>query len=492
VGESFLNRRIIVDCALVMALALTSTVAGAQQTQPNVLLLIADDVGVEQFAPFGIGSNPASTPTLDALAARGMRFSRVWSQAMCSPTRATLLSGRYGFRTGVGSGTSGPGVSGPYPGEEPVVREQALHEVHERLEDALPYINVYNADQSAPRQAFGLGADEVALPAQLRTAPIAYSTAAIGKWHLGSLSNGWLEHPGRLGFDFFSVLMLNEPESYFAWRENVNGVLEERHTYTPERKIDDALNWISSQGDQPWFLWLAFNLVHFPHHIPDVEHLDTAGVDPADPHAALDVMLAKLDQEIGRLLAGIGEDALENTIVVFVGDNGTTGLATDLPFHRDRAKFTLYEGGLRVPLIIAGPGIPENRASRGLVNTTDIYTTITDLAGAPRPEGTTLDSISLAPYFEDPDRPSLREWLYADAFFSPQGVRSGGYAVRDERYKLMRLREQTELFDVEADIGETTNLLADGISEAEQAKIDSLQRIADTLHDSGAHRTEID
>jgi arylsulfatase A-like enzyme len=484
VPEDELTIRIWISSAvLVFSLCLTVHNALSQDRQPNILLLIADDVGVEQFAPFGIGSKPASTPNLDALAARGMRFSRVWSQAMCSPTRATLLSGRYGFRTGVGSGSGGPGVTGPYP-DTPQVRAGALTEVDERLIDAIPYITVYSATPDQPRVAYGLQADELTLPAQLRTAPKAYSTAVFGKWHLGALHNGWLEHPGRTGFDHVSVLMRNEPESYFAWWENVNGELEERHGYTPTQKVDDALAWIDGQGGQPWFLWLAFNLVHFPHHVPDVEGLDTAGVDPADPHAALDVMLARLDEEIGRLLAGMNAATRENTIVIFVGDNGTTGLATDPPFHRERAKFTIYEGGLRVPLIMAGPGIPENQASSALVNTTDLYATIVDLAGAQRPQGRPMDSVSLTPYFEDPARPSLRDWLYADAFFTEQGVDNGGYAVRDDRHKLVRLREQIELYDVEADIGETTNLLADGISARERNILNSLQRIADTLHNA--------
>ena len=464
------------------ALLLCSVAALAQESPPNILLLIGDDVGVEQFAPFGIGSSPASTPNLDALAARGMRFSRVWSQAMCSPTRASIIAGRYGFRTGVGSGARGEGIDGPYP-DAPAVPSAALTEIDEDLSrDVMPYLARYVADRNLPTVADGLPPDEPTLPAQLKTAPIAYSTSVFGKWHLGSLKNGWLEHPARTGFDHVSVLMKNEPESYFAWWENVNGELEERNGYTPTRKIDDALEWIGSQDDQPWFLWLAFNLAHFPQHIPEVEHLDTAGVDPADSRAALDVMIARLDQNIGRLLAGMDAETRENTIVIFVGDNGTTGVSIDPPFHRERAKFTIYEGGLRVPLIIAGPGIPENRASDALVNTTDIYATILDLAGAERPRSHTLDSVSLLPYFDNPDRPSLRDWVYADAFETGQGIANGLYTVRDDRYKLVRARASTELYDVEADIGETNNLLADGISHAERATVDRLQNIADALH----------
>jgi len=335
----------------------------------------------------------------------------------------------------------------------------------------------------SPAIGSGLPLDELALPAQLKLAATPYSTLAIGKWHLGSNANGWLEHPRNVGFDQYSVLMRNEPESYFAWWENVDGMLERRSGYTPRYKVDDAINWIGQQAERPWFLWLAFNLAHFPQHVPSADHLDTDGIEPKDSPAALDAMIARLDQEIGRLLAGIDDETLDNTIVVFVGDNGTTGLSVDAPFHRERAKFTLYEGGLRVPLIIAGPGVPEGQPSSALVNTTDIYSTLLEMAGAPIPDDRPIDGVSMLPYFENPSSASLREWLYADMFYTNQGVRSGGYTVRDARFKLLRIREHTELYDVAADISETTNLLADGISPAEQEVADRLQHIADTLHE---------
>ncbi len=470
---------------LVVSALVASASLLSQERAPNILLIIGDDIGVEQVSAFGIGPEPARTPNLDALAARGMRFSRVWAQPMCSPTRATLLAGRYGFRTGVGSGVGGPGMTGPYP-DDPVPGPAALTEVNEVLEtDVTPYIGVYNGDPGNPRISVGLRLDEAALPAQLKLSRAAeYSTAAIGKWHLADLDGGWLEHPGRIGFDHFSVLMRNEPESYFAWWENVNGTLEERHGYTPARKIDDALAWIGEQREQPWFLWLAFNLPHFPQHIPEVPGLDTSGLSPSDPHAALDAMIARMDYEIGRLLDGIGNEALENTIVAFVGDNGTTGKSIDPPFHPERAKFMIYEGGLRVPLIIAGPGIPEGAATDALVNTTDIYSTLLDLADAPIPHDRTLDAESLVPYFDDPSRPPLRTWIYAEHFMTNQGIALGGHTIRDDRYKLVRIRERTELYDLDADPSESRNLLGDGISDGEQRVLDRLQETVTALHDS--------
>ncbi len=478
--------KLLLTSTLFVSAIFASAALLAQGRAPNILLIIGDDIGVEQVSAFGIGPEPARTPNLDALAARGMRFPRVWAQPMCSPTRATLLAGRYGFRTGVGSGVRGSGVTGPYPPGDPVPGAAALTEVDEVLEtDVVPLIAVYNGDTDNPRTSRGLRLDESALPAQLKLSRTAeYSTAAFGKWHLADLDNGWLEHPGQIGFDRYSVLMLNEPESYFAWWENVDGTLEERHGYTPARKIDDALAWIGEQRDQPWFLWLALNLPHYPQHVPELPGLDTSGISPSDPHAALDAMIARMDYEIGRLLEGIGDEALADTVIAFVGDNGTTGNSIDPPFHPDRAKFTIYEGGLRVPLIIAGPGIPEGAATDALVSTTDIYSTLLDLADAPIPDDRTLDSVSLVPYFDDPSRPPLRTWIYAEHFMTNQGVALGGHTIRDDRYKLVRIRERTELFDLDEDPSESLNLLEDGISGEEQRVLNRLQETVTALHDS--------
>ena len=451
-------------------------------TAPNILVLVADDAGVEQFASFNIGTAPAPTPNLDALAARGMQFSTVWAQPLCSPTRATLLTGRYAFRTGVGWATLGAGVDAEYP-EAPEPFADALPEI---LEDLSTVRGISNEVRpvDAPPASYGLRRDEIALPQLLRETAD-YATAAIGKWHLGDSRNGWLEHPGNAGFEHYSVNMRNQPESFFSWWENVNGALEHRTGYTPQRKVDDAIAWLQDRDDRPWFLWMAFNLPHYPQHLPEVNGIETPGDAAADQRATLDAMIARLDQEIGRLLAAIDEDVLENTIVVFVGDNGTTGKSVDPPFHPDRAKFTLYEGGVRVPLIFAGPSIPAGASSGVLVNTTDVFATIAELAGASLPADRMLDSVSLVPYFANPARDSIRTYQFAESFHSEYGAITGSYAVGDGEFKLISKRAGLELYDLGADLSESRNLLADGISASEQAAVEKLEEIAETLRRSG-------
>ncbi|MFL2840226.1 MAG: sulfatase-like hydrolase/transferase [Pseudohongiellaceae bacterium] len=459
---------------------------------PNVLILIADDLGVEQLASFGIGTQPANTPNLDMLAQQGMSFSNVWSQPICSPTRATLLTGRYGFRTGIGMATQ-ERFGGEYPEFERADNDEPDMSIFgnmpnkpvEVYEDLGPVFQTFrsyyvNNDGSLGGPPFpssyGLKLNELGLPAVLKSSISKYATAAIGKWHLADTRNGWLQHPSNIGFEYYSINMLNQPESFFGWFENVNGVIEEHTGYTPEKKVDNAINWLNGQNDNnPWFLWLAFNLPHYPHHIPEVEGLDTSGIDPEDPRSTLDVMTARLDQEIGRLLEAIDEEELENTIVIVIGDNGTTGEANDPPFHPDRGKFTLYEGGIRVPLIITGPGIPVGEQSSVMVNSTDLFATLIELTGSEFPEGLVHDSISLTPYFDYPSADSIREYMYADAFYEGSGIEEGAFAIRDDSYKLIRWHDHQELYDLNIDPYENSNLLLDGESEEEILIIKALE-----------------
>jgi len=486
--NSNLNVRCAVNLFLAAFIFLGSSeaVLGQQPAatlSPNFIVIIADDVGVEQFKSYGIGSDPAHTPTLDELAREGISFSHVWSNPLCSPSRGTLLSGRYAFRTGLGfpprpSPSQGGGLALPDPESVPgyVAEFREPPGVNEFFSQF--YIN----DDRPNPGSVGLPLSEIPIASLLAESDKQYSTAAIGKWHIARGDNGWLDHPELAGFEHYSVLMGNAPESYFSWRENVNGVLEARTGYTPERKIDDTLEWISAQdGESPWFMWLALNLPHYPHHVPPVAGLDVSGVQPDQPHAALDVMIARMDYEIGRLLAGIAPEVLENTIILFIADNGTTGEAIDPPFHPDKGKFTLYEGGIRVPLIISGLGIPHNFISDALVSITDIYATIAALAGVPLPQDRILDSVSLTPYFSNPQLPSLRSYNYSDVFFSDRGIEEGAFAFRDQRYKLIRWHDRQELYDLLEDPYESNDLLADGISEKEMAIVNELSAKVDNL-----------
>lgn len=498
----------LLGCAAALALLPLSAVLAQTTptaTPPNVLLIIGDDMGVETLASFGVGAHPPTTPNLDKLANEGVSFNNFWSQPVCSPTRATLLTGRYGFRTGVGQPTGDAQYMGPEP---PVPAKPADAPAEGRRPGDPPRAGQQRrgpgqgAGAGGPRARRlppggpGLPLSEYALPKAFAAHPeLGYSTAAIGKWHLADRNNGWQRHPNLVGFDYFSGLIRGFPESYFAWLKVVNGKFEGKTGYTPDDKVADAIKWLGGQAGHPWFLWFAFNLPHTPLHRPP-ERLwvtDHAALSPKtdpddNPRPYFAAMIEAMDTEIGRLLAALPPAERANTYVIFMGDNGSTRQTVSAPFPPNHAKGTVYEGGVNVPLIITGPGVAHDRTSDALANSTDLFATILDMAGIDVkktvPKNVTLDSVSIFPALSAPDAPSRRTWIYADNFRPSEGIEHGRYAIRGERYKLVVSNGQEELFDVTKDRAEQHNLLAGTLTAEQQHAHDTLRTEVDALHAS--------
>ena len=484
------------SCLIVIAsIGLSSAPAWSQvpataTEQPNILLIIADDMGIETLASYGVGESTANTPTLDRLAERGLRFNNFWSQPICSPTRATMLTGRYGFRTGVTRPTGDSEYMGFMP-EPPPKPEGTPAECCGLGRDG-PAGRPRRRGVGGP----GLGRQEITLPRLLTEASSgAYATAAIGKWHLADTNNGWEQHPNHVGFDHFAGLMRGFPEGYYAWTKVVNGEFSDQSGYGPSAKVDDALQWIEARQDRPWFVWLALNTPHTPLHRPPLDlisdsHTDLdPNINPMEnPLPYFHAMIEAMDSEIGRLLEGIDPATLANTYVIFMGDNGTAGQVVTEPFRRGRAKGSVYEGGIRVPLIVSGPGVIGGAVTGALVNSTDMFATILELGGTEvaeaLPEGLIHDSVSFFPYLSAPDRPSLREWIYADEMTPAEGLQGGDFAIRDERFKLVRRSGDDELYDLVADPFERNNLLAGTQTEEARARYMSLASRLEVLHAS--------
>ena len=442
---------------------------------PNILLIIGDDMGVETVASYGVGENPPMTTHIDDLAGNGVRFTNFWAQPVCSPTRATIMTGRYGFRTGIG---------------RPVTNRGPLPEAPQIPDWALPYVNTetgggmgMGADdlQSLPRH--GLGVDEYTLTHAFdANGHLGYSTAAIGKWHLADADNGWQDHATRIGFDYFTGGLTGGPESYFAWTEVVDGEVTGATGYAPTDKVDDAIAWIGTRDDRPWFMWMGFNLPHTPLHTPpdDARHGNSSSQYGA--------MIEAMDTQIGRLLASIAPDVLENTYVLFLGDNGTQSGNVTAPFQNGRAKGTVYQGGVNVPFIVSGPGVPRGAVSEALVNSTDLFVTIMEMAGIDPaetiPADVTHDSVSFLETLSDPSA-APREWVYVDEFFGGfEGIETADYAMRDKRYKLLRFNGVEEFYDLLADPYEHENLLAGALSAEERAAYGKLQAEIEKLRSS--------
>ena len=405
-----------------------ATSAELRVRTPNILLIIADDYGVDVSGQYtDLGADAFPTPHLDALARRGVVFENAWSNPTCSPTRATILTGRYGFRTGVGFG----------------VNEFTTN-------DGLLDVNA-----------------EVTLPKAFKAAGTQYALANIGKWHV---SRG-VDDPNLAGWDHYAGNLYAGLDDYWSWEKVTNGVETQSTTYATTDSVNDSVAWIADQeaNGRPWLLWLALNAPHAPFHLPP-SHLHgfddlpgTPGDIAANTRAYYKAMVQAMDTEIGRLLSGLD---LSNTYVVFVGDNGTPGNVVAEPFDSARSKFTVYQGGVHVPLIVAGPDVSRRRSER-LVNTSDIYSTLLELAGIAVndvvPSGVTLDSVSFASdLFGTATR---RGWSYTEQFATGGQVGlpfdvSLAQVIRDERYKLIaHTSGDEELFDLDGDPLENDNLL---------------------------------
>lgn len=393
----------------------------------NLVLVVADDFGVDLVGAYGEGSAPPCTENLDAFAAQGLLFRNAWANPSCAPTRASFMTGRYGFRTGIGT-----------PGQNN---------------------NLSLAETTIPE----------ALPG--------YSSSCIGKWHLAS-GPGRRDHPNDSGFGHFAGSISGGVNDYFNWQKTVDGNNVNSTTYATVDNVDDAIVAMATMPE-PWFLVLSFNAPHSPYHVPPVELCASSCTQwcesVTDQSSNLDLgkaMVEAMDAEFGRFVTAL--DAMApHAYTVFVGDNGTTRSMTEPPFNRNRAKGSVYEGGVNVPFIVRGPGVVRGE-SQGLVSVVDLFATFTELGGATAPTG--VDSVSLVPYFRNPDA-AVRELVYSETF-EPNGP--GPYTrhdrtVRNARYKLIRrLGAADEFYDLALDPFETTNLLP-SLTPAEQVAFDQLE-----------------
>lgn len=428
-------------------LPLLVALAPAAFCHDNVLLLLLDDVGVDMVGAYGEGPSPARTPVIDGLAQDGVLFRNVWSNPCCSPTRATILTGRYSFRTGVGFVVS-------KKGHDLQLQELTLPEVFD---------------------------------------PLVHEQAGFGKWHLTNELDGEHHiHPNQSGFDHWvgNYQNLLQPQTYFEWVLATNGVLVLAEEYATTVTVDAFLEWHAQQGG-PWFAYVAFHAPHRPYHRPPAD-LHTEILPHVDPRLAprphYRAALEAVDTEIGRLLAGLGPD-LAHTNVIVLGDNGTPEEVSVPPFEPDHAKLTPYEGGINVPLVVSGPAVVQpGRQCQALVNTTDLFTTAIELSGhepdSVLPPDLVHDSVSIVPYLTDPTCAHLRDWVYAE-LWKPNGPAKNNVdqrMLRDDRYKIIRRgldsSEWTfELYDLDEDPFEEHDLFHEpgGPTDEDLVRFDALR-----------------
>ena len=376
---------------------------GITSDKPNILLIIADDMGLDATPGYDIGIEKPEMPNLEKMINEGIKFNNLWSYPSCTPTRSSIITGKYGFRTGV-----------------------------TQVGDIL-------------------------------------STSELSLQRYLDNNNSQYSH--------------GTAQSYNRWSLTENEVSSTTTEYATSKFTDLAIEWIEGQ-DNPWFLWLAYNAPHTPFHLPPSElhnrenlQDDQASID-ANPLPYYLAMIEAMDTEIGRLLNSMAVQERENTIIIFIGDNGTSGQVVQ-EYNNRRAKGSVYQGGVNVPMIISGAGVSRRGTEDALINTTDLFSTIADIAGVANSD--INDSKSFKPLLTNEISP-IRDVVYTET-----GSNTGGLdiTIRNATHKYILFEDGTEaLYNLEANPLENPNLLNTNqlpLSESDQEVLNFLLEQLDEI-----------
>lgn len=406
-----------------------SPAAAATAPPPNVVLILCDDLGYGDLGCYG--RTDIRTPALDRMAREGLRFTDfAVASALCTPSRAALLTGCYPGRVGLATGVLRPEVT------------------------------------------TGLHPDEVTLAEMFRGA--GYATGLIGKWHLGF--RGAMRPLGQ-GFDHYYGVLHNLDPPETAIFEPLGGTPVVRGDTVDHRPAEpaqitqlytaEALRFVDEHAARPFFLMISHQMPHLPFDASPAFR----GQSPAGLYGDV---VEELDWSVGQLLDRLRAGPLAaRTLVLFTSDNGperrTPGSAGPLR----GSKHTVYEGGLRVPLIAWWPGtVPAGRTCDEFATAMDLWPTLARLVGQSPPPDRRLDGLDIGPLLRgEPGARSPHGPVYFRYGYRERSLE----AVRDGRWKL-HLADPPELYDLTADVGETRNLAA-----AEPATVERLRRVADEL-----------
>jgi len=430
---------------------------GRPPARPNVVLIDVDDLGWADVGCFG--SRYYETPNIDRLAREGLRFVEAYAAcAVCSPTRAAIMTGRYPARVGV--------TDWIHAGFQ-------LHEFGERIPEDKQYHEEYIGGPDrpllCPRNPLWMSLDEITIAEALKTA--GYTTCHIGKWHLGF--DDW--YPEKQGFDInIGGCDKGQPPTYFDPYDSARYGAGNIPTLTPrqpgeyltDREADEACRFIEAHRDGPFFLHLAHYAVHTPLEArPDLlEKYEAKPSTTGQRNPVYAAMVESVDQSVGRVVATLDRLGLaERTLVIFTSDNGGLDPSSTDNAPLRSGKGYPYEGGIRVPQIMRWQGhVPAGAETQAPVSSVDFFPTICEAAGVALPDDRPIDGVSLVALWR-PEGAIERDALFWH-FPHYRGSDVVPYSiVRAGRWKLIKRYEGPtfELFDLAADLGETTDLAAE-------------------------------
>ena len=389
---------------------------------PNILFIIADDLGKDAINNFSEGIIKPNTTNIDVIRNNGISFSNFWSNPTCTPTRASIITGKYGYRTGLKS-----------VGDELSISETTLQE----------YINTQTNNK--------------------------YASAIVGKWHLSG--NNTTINPEKFGIDYYAGLIRGAVDDYYQWQLSEDGSISQNTEYITEVFTDLSIDWINQQS-KPWFMWLAYNAPHTPFHVPPSNMHSQGNLPPytnrLDPVPYYIAAIEAMDFQIGRLLENISEDERNNTIMIFIGDNGTPNQVAQSPYSSSTVKNTLYQGGINVPMFISGNSISRSGTDNNLITSTDLFATIAEITGISTNE--IHDSKSFKSLFTESK--NIREYQYSELVNGADDE----WTISNGTYKLIANSVgKEEMYNLVNDPYENSNLLNGTLSIIEQNKKSELE-----------------
>jgi arylsulfatase A-like enzyme len=419
--------------AAVYCVWIGTSAQAAEPARPNFVFILMDDMGWRDLGCFG--STFFETPHIDRLAAAGMKITNAYAACpVCSPTRASIMTGRYPPRYN---------VTDWLPGRKDMPSQKLLR----------------------PQIAQQLALDEITIARALK--PAGYVSASIGKWHLG----GPDYLPDKHGFDVNvgGTQTGSPPGGYFKFKTPTMTARDENE-YLTDRLTDEALGFIEKNKDRPFFLYLPHYTVHIPLQAKkDLIAKYEAKAKPGQPqhNPVYAAMIETLDDNVGRLTKKLDELKIaDRTVVFFFSDNGGlsvkegafTPATSNAPLRA--GKGYLYEGGIREPCIVKWPGVikPGSICDTPVISV-DFFPTIMEMAGAKPPADKPIDGVSLTPLLKQAGELKPRELYWHYPHYSNQGGRPSG-AVRAGDWKLIEFYEdgKRELYNLNDDIGEQTDL----------------------------------
>jgi arylsulfatase A-like enzyme len=420
---------------------------GSTDKKPNIVFILVDDLGWIDTGCYG--SKYYETPNIDKLAADGMRFTDAYAAcAVCSPTRAAVMTGRYPARLGVTDWIRSRFQGGKIP---------------ENKKNPTEYVGGKNKKLLCPPNALWMELEEITIAEALK--PAGYTSCHIGKWHLGA--DDW--YPDRQGFDYnVGGCDFGQPPTYFDpyYRKGQGAIptLEPRRNgeYLTDREADEAVKFIHNYKDKPFFLYMA----HYTVHTPIQAKKDLIDKYKLKPHTnqknpTYAAMVESLDDAVGRICSALDElDLAENTIIFFTSDNGgLLGPTNNAPLRS--GKGFPYEGGIREPLIVRWlKVIKPGTVSHEPVTSVDYFPTICQAADVPLPNDRDIDGVSLLGHLKSNGTRELNRHALYWHFPHYRGNVIPYSIIREGSWKLIKRYEgkSFELFNLKSDLSEEIDL----------------------------------